>query len=272
VKDIMKKIQADNYYYSHIQSMGKKETFKDIENLIPNNYIRGYHVKNEPYKIINDSLFINTWIGVPLNFNFGKNIPFSCDIYNNYMMYEYIYNALGIKIENIEFYIPDIDYNKIDNDAKININEFINKNQNKKKILISNGNVLSGQSVNFDMNHIVKKLSNEYPEIIFILTDDSNRISSNNIFYTNDIIKINGCDLLEISYISTFCDFLIGRGSGPFCFTITKDNVKNKHFIGIGEKELEILWCDMMDKKLYINNYDLENIFDQINNYIKINI
>jgi hypothetical protein len=62
-----------------------------------------------------------------------------------------------------------------------------------------------------------------------------------NVVFTNDIIKSNECDLNEISYLSTFCDIIVGRNSGPFCFASTKNNLKdpNKTFYAFGNKETD---------------------------------
>jgi hypothetical protein len=61
----------------------------------------------------------------------------------------------------------------------------------------------------------------------------------------SDIIQQEGCDLNEISYLSTFCNMIIGRGSGPQTFSITKRNLNDpdkifvfltKEDFGVAEK------------------------------------
>ena len=65
-----------------------------------------------------------------------------------------------------------------------------------------------------------------------------------NVFFTDNIIndelifqtntfwesnrQKNTCDLNEISYLSTCCDVIIGKNSGPFVFCETKDNLMDE--------------------------------------------
>jgi hypothetical protein len=38
-----------------------------------------------------------------------------------------------------------------------------------------------------------------------------------------------GFNLNELSFLSTKCDIVVGRGSGPYIFFQTKDNLFNRH-------------------------------------------
>ncbi len=60
-------------------------------------------------------------------------------------------------MKNLEHYIPTVDYTKIE---KHEIDKFC-LIRTGKKVLISNGNVLSGQSENFDFSGIIDKLSTD---------------------------------------------------------------------------------------------------------------
>jgi hypothetical protein len=108
---------------------------------------------------------------------------------------------------------------------------------------------LSGQALNFNMNPLIISLAKKYSGCNFYVThpfqtDLKNIIDCNSLI--NDNLKSN---LNEISYISTFCDIIVGRGSGPFCFTHIKQNLnnKNKTFISTGNIETEINWVTMSD-------------------------
>ena len=123
---------------------------------------------------------------------------------------------------------------------------------------------MSNQAINFDMNPIIINLAIKYPSCNFYVThafptDLKNIIDCNTII--SEKIKSN---LNEISYISTFCDIIVGRGSGPFCFTHVKENLynKNKTYISTGNTEKEINWITMSDynlkehaKQLWIGSY-----------------
>ena len=127
--------------------------------------------------------------------------------------------------------------------------------------MVSNGEVLSGQSENFDFTPIIKYLSEKFPNVEFILTHKSN-VSQKNVHYTSDIIQIPECDLNEISYLSLKCDVTIGRASGPIGFTHVKENFNNKKMlmIGISNIESESFWYIPTNgcKCLWTNNYNLE--------------
>lgn len=243
VKDIMNKIEAKEYFYSYNPSLARKEVIKDID-VIPIHYVNGVHPHHENYKIIGDDLYINTWVGLKNN-QYIYEVNKGCSLDTNYKIYTDTYRSLDIFLEEKEFYIPEIDFDKVE---KRNVNDFLYKHDGKNKILISNGKVNSGQSFPFDMNGVISLLSSEFKDYVFILTDSNNRIDKDNIFYTDDIIKIDGSDLLEISYLSRYCQIIIGRGSGPYIFSQIKDNI-DKHFVGIVNS------C-------YINNpfwYDFKN-------------
>jgi hypothetical protein len=258
----MSKINANEYYYEHNYD---NSILKDITNLNIQR-ITNLSVNTKEQVIQNgDNLAINTWIGQN-NFIYLKH---NCSLYSNYEMYKDIYLKLNINIENIEYYIPTINFNYIE---KNNIDNFIT--DNKIKIFISNGDVLSGQSLNFDFNLIINYLSELYPNVLFILTDSKNKIVKHNIFYTDDIIKIQS-DLNEISYLSTKCDIIIGRASGPFCFTHIQENLLDdkKVFIGISNTENESNWFKSnVCKQLWTNNYDYNNILNLINSEITLKI
>ena len=65
------------------------------------------------------------------------------------------------------YFLPKIDYSKFD--VK-DVDDFILKD-NRKKILICNNGVESGQSVNFDFDPIILSLANMYPDFLFIITN-----------------------------------------------------------------------------------------------------
>lgn len=180
------------------------------------------------------------------------------------MNYIKIYDLLNIKIEKIEYYIPTIDWNKVNTKG---VDDFVNKRINKK-VLISNGIILSGQCPTFDINSIIKRLSNEYKNIDFIITDD--KIKNDNIFYCGDIIKQSESDLNEISYLSKFCDIIVGRASGPFAFCHIKDNFedKNKKFIGFTNNKYDSIWYEEVNcVQIWSDNYN--NVYETIKNEIE---
>lgn len=270
IKDIMKKIPAKKYCYAHIQEIGKRQTFKDLENLMSIPYVRNYHLKAESVKEENNNIFINTWIGQKNCSYIMREAYEGCCLKSYYEIYQDIYKVLNIPLENFDYYIPQIDYGKLKTES---IKEFVDQHPSRK-ILISNGATLSGQAPNFDMNNLIVKLAADNPTFTFILTDSEHRLNLPNIFYTNDIIQMKDCDLLEISYLSTFCEVIIGRSSGPFTFAVVKENI-NKKFVSFGTYEREAFWYEFenrlyipTDKSLVFKNED-DSYYDQINEFIK---
>lgn len=259
VKDIINKINAENYiYYTNYNF----DVFKDL-NIEHRNDKKLINQLQETDTIIDsNNIYINTWIGQSK----AVFLTDGCSLKSNYNMYKVIYDKLNIRIDNIENYIPEVDFNYVEKD---NIDIFITKYKNNKKILISNGNTLSGQSINFDFNPIILYLSSIYTDVIFLLTDNTYRINKDNIFYTSDIINLNS-DMLEISYLSLFCDIIIGRASGPYCFSHIKENMNNpnKTYIGFCHYRSELWYENNISKTIWSNNFDINNIVTTIVNEI----
>jgi hypothetical protein len=151
-----------------------------------------------------------------------------------------INNQFGTDLElknEKEFYLPTIDYTRF---GITNVNEYLEKNKNKK-IILCNGETKSGQSFNPNMKEQLEEVAEEFPNIHFICTDKF-ATDAKNILFTDDVIAdtevydqrapwedraINNCDLPEIGYLSSKCDAIVGKNSGPFVFCETKENYMN---------------------------------------------
>lgn len=254
VKDIMKKIPADSYEYYHRHN---PSILKDINNL---------KSLNGDVNLISDAVKINTWIGQ----NGAKYLKYNCSLYSNYLMFQDIYKNLDIEIEStVDYYIPTIDFSNINTDF---IKE-IERNDNFK-VLISNGDVHSGQAANFDFDIIIDKLVNNSSDVIFFTTHNS-KIKNDRVIPVSSFIFSDG-DLNEISYLSTFCDIIVGRASGPFCFTHIQENYFDDSltFVSISndEREGKYYYGSIDDfvgkmpncKLVHTNNYSYESMFKTI--------
>lgn len=202
------------------------------------------------FHIIDDTLYINTWIGAylfwtcvkedkPFNLEFPQLSGINWINYNISWTYIYdicnrILNTNVQKNQNNLNFPHEIDYTKYNCSSSY---VFLQKNINKRKILLSNGLVESGQTnINDDMSGIINTVSKIYPEDIFMCTRRI-KTESKNVFFTDDIIRDNsGCDLNEIAFISENSDVIIGKNSGPFLFTNNKSNLldSNKKFLCFG--------------------------------------
>lgn len=214
VKEIASIIPAKECYYAHGKSL---RLLLDIPNLKYTQLTSMMNVRMPFIKMDENVLMINTWIGRGR----GYVLPgIGCTVEALYRMYNDTLLALHYrKLDKpIMNYIPSISYAYYKVDG---INRFVSTN--RRKILIDNGEVTSKQAYNFDFFPIIERLVIKYPKIDFVVTHKINLIESN-LFATDEIIGSNVCDLNEISYLSLFCDTLIGRNSGPHVFAQVKEN------------------------------------------------
>lgn len=265
VREIMSKIGLKHYYiHNNDKSILKDFSIEQIKSQTPADNLSVSKNKN-------NDIFINTWIGQ----NGAKYLLHDCSLKSNYLMYSDIYKTLGLEIQPIGYYIPQVDFDKINwsspicSARKSNIDLFL---QGKKCILICNNDVWSGQSPNFDFDPIVDHISNNFKDITFILTNKTN-ISKENVTNVSNIVGFDK-NLVEISYISTKTDIIIGRASGPFCFTHIQENMSNsnKIFVSFCAKENEGKWVpdsESVAKQYWFNSFDKNDIINKIENIIK---
>jgi len=209
-----------------------------------------------------ESGFVNTWIG---QYNMKYVHKYNCSFRSNYILLTDICDTLGIKTPTEEEVLPVVNYkniSNIDNIVKI-VDDLTSKYQ--KLIFVSTGPVHSVQSYNFDFTPIIRHLSSLYNDYCFIVTTDMENLNEN-VINGNKITQTTP-DLLQLSYISTKCDVIIGRSSGPFCFTHVKENLlnPNKTFISFARTLDEGMWYDKsIAKQIWSNNYDNNNIIKNI--------
>lgn len=265
IKDIINKTNYDEYYFFSKRS---HRLLIDISKLNPGSLDQNCLI-DSPFYNVNSDTYINTHLNVYEIF-VDKVVDASLDTFYDY--FQIIFNKLKIPIERKKYYIPTVDYSVYD---VININEYINNNRKNIKILICNGEVHSSQSLFVDFNNLVEKLSDNYPNIHFILTNKINT-ERENILYTSDIIKsTHDSDLNEISYLSTYCSMIIGRSSGPYTFTNVKQNLNDPDKILVSMCNIVtdlVFYNKVLCTKVWINNFDPINIYETINYQIpKIN-
>lgn len=256
-RDIKNKIGSEHYYI-HGNDFS---ILKDFE--IPQIRLNTPH-QNLSISKKDNELYINTWIGQ----NGAKYLVYNCSLKSNYLLFSDIYKTLGIEIEPIGFYVPKVDFTKIN---KENIdNFFISKT---KTVLFCNNLVNSGQAENIDFTPIIENIADKFKDITFIVTNNIN-IFKDNVIMVKDLIGYDINNLLEISYISTKSDIIIGRGSGPFCFSHIQDNMKdvNKTFIVFTHKEDEGKWVpdtESVAMQYWYNTFNTNDITNYIESIIK---
>ena len=194
-------------------------------------------------------------------------------------MYEKVYAAINdiyktnLKLdEDQKKYFPFTDYSKFDLSR---VNKFLSDN-NSKKILFCNGPALSDQCLyNGDMSSIIVDLAKEYTNLSFIATHKFG-CSESNVFFTDDIIAANDCDLNEIAYISEHCDLIVGRSSGPLSFSCDRNNINDskKTFLCFGDKITDCFMhgTDTSSKFVFEKFSNLENLTASIKKEINVNL
>jgi len=209
-------------------------------------------------KIVGDTMFINTWIGVftPLFTKTQQHCNYPTLTFTWKIISYLIEQALGLKFNilnrqeriNPADWIPSIDWTKYHIDPA---NKFI---QNKNKIvLFCNGDVASFQN-HFsgigNLENIISQLSYRHPDTAFVCTQRANINNSGNVFFTSDIFsEVSGGDLNEIGYLSRFCTLIVGKNSGPYVFSQIKDNVfrDNCTFYSISDRHSDCLLYNVFD-------------------------
>lgn len=219
IREIMGIIPAKEYYYSHSKNARMFADFPKLKfALITDNCIMRKH----GYRFGND-IYINTWLGVDSNYVTSAN---SCSIDNSFRMYNDILRDLDFPLlsQPLEAYLPRIDYNFFDIAP---IDRFIENNEGRKMVFITNCNVQSNQAENFDFMAIITKLCVNYSDVLFIISD-SIGVVLDNLITTREITQSkDGFDLNELSYFSLFVNLLIGRSSGPQIFAMVSENCMN---------------------------------------------
>lgn len=245
-----------------------KPLLDDIENLDEIIGIPSYLDPHDHFsKKINDG-YINTWLGQgKMIYTHQKNQ--GCTFENHMCVVQDVCNYLGIHMEEVDNYLPVVNFTKLKNYESITEKMMTLRNKFDKIILISNGDVHSSQSVNFDFNPIIDFLIRKFPNFLFLTTQNTNIISENLI----NTSSITDCfpDLTYITLISTFSDVIVGRTSGPFCFAQCKENLLDdkKTFISFSDTFTEAkFFQNSKCKFIWSNNYAIENII----NTIKLNI
>lgn len=239
VTEIMRNIDT-KYYYAH-NNNPKIIADLPIEQ-INLSQIENFNNCSDKFIITDDVVYVNTWIGPYFEPNGECTLRFS------YYMYGKIYEELNrifgssLSLGKAINYFPKVDYSFFPDVSKVDA--FLAENNSyKKKILISNGPGHSNQVARYneDMSDIIDKLAEYYSyshsNYLFIATHKYDT-KMNNVRFTDDIIQAQNGDLNEISYLSKFCDFVIGRSSGPYSFSCTYDNMNDetKTFFCFGDR------------------------------------
>ena len=207
----------------------------------------------------------NTWIGKNQRTGNGYLDARGCCFENNKKLVMEILDYYNIGEVMDKDMLPVINFENLNipKDLIKRMNSY--KKEYRKMILISNNATLSGQAVNFDFNPIISKLAIEFPEYLFLITNHT-PINVANVVKVEELTG-GFPDLLYIGFISIFCDVIIGRASGPYCYTHIKENLldKNKKFISFTKREEEGKWYkDSEAFQIWSNEFNGDRVFNII--------
>lgn len=204
---------------------------------------------------------INTWIGQN-NLEYLNKTNQGCTFENYTFMYKQIIDSLNLKVEFSRDFFPKIYFENLFDYERIfrTMNQF--KLEYEKIIFISNGNVMSQQAKNFDFEPIIEKISKIKKNYLFLITKNY-QSTSPNVIHTSSITNKEN-DLVELGFISSKSDVIIGRCSGPYCFAQNEFNLldESKTFIGFSKLESQTRFYDnLIAKCIHSNEEDLDKIF-----------
>lgn len=215
---------------------------------IPYTKINTDKLAQVPIHVENGTLFVNTWIGQEnTKWLHRESCGYvgGCTLKNNHRMYTSHAAVLGISLPDEQLFIPDIDW------KYYGVDEF--SLTTDRNVMISNGPALSGQTVNWDMAPVIIALAKKHPSSTLYITHpfptDLGNIVDANKFFDYGGAKSN---LNELAKLSTYCDIIVGRPSGPYCFTHIKENLfdGNKSFIVSSNGPEEGHWVTLDDYSL----------------------
>lgn len=227
--------------------------------------IKSSHIHRKHY-VIDDMIFLNTWIGIS-DYYLANRAPKGHGITRKSIMEQTIECINYLKeIDNIEIPYPSNELETLprrleDPVNKQLVDDFIQnmKSNYRKSILIPNGQVESEQTPQFNFGHEIGSLISDNQDVCFIFTAKNFENTTPNVYFVDDLFPIP--NLMEIDYLSNYCDVLITRASGPGCIVSTHDNYLdlNKTFISFTSNHCISFEALSSDEEIEHKNWGNEN-------------
>lgn len=199
----------------------------------------------------NGTLYINTWAGCFHGSKFPVgNYPNLHELHGIWQSIgQLIYQETRLAVDfemNIVDYFPSIDYSFFKTQEVELFIQSVNEMKNGKMILACNGPSMSNQSKLTSMDSAIVELAEKNKDTVFVVTSPI-ETSLSNIYSTKNIFNNMKFDLPQIAYLSTFCDIVIGKNSGPYTYCNTYENVtdKNKIFVCFSNEARDNLLYDV---------------------------
>lgn len=227
IKYAMKVLPAKRFVYCHKHHSRLTSDITQLE-----------HANQDPSDLPIGSAVLSTWYADSPAWHEGRGM--GCTLNTLVELFRmHFADCGGHELEaSIENFIPTYDFTFFHtagvDDALSTFRQY------KTKVLVANGECLSGQTnmpegiYDFALADLVKA----YPDVLFLFTNES-ALRAPNLLYTAKLIGLPPgiTDLPEHAYLSRFCDVIIGRGSGPYTYAYTLENLMN-------EKKLFVCFTD----------------------------
>jgi len=238
VKDIIQQTPECTHVYAHAHSEKLTRDLCEYANQshqllndLPHN-TQGVHQEST------HTLYVNTWVGT-YRAHFDRHptyLEHQQIVKSCYQEMCKFGNMLTWKSDAWS-YVPQVDYSLYNLDKA----QRLITSYTQDKILICNNDVKSGQSDVGDMANVIQALATHYPDKLFLVTKRLD-ILLPNVLYTSDVFHMHN-DLIEISWISQYCKLIVGKNSGAFTYTNTRENLRNPHIkmICLSQRHMDTL-------------------------------
>lgn len=265
IQDIANKYSGEVYYA--IKPSFSSPLLSDISNIkqyfVSEEFMRD--ILHQSIVIQNDITYINTWFCQLDGKYFKQTQTENCNFTILYAIFTDVYKHLSLELDEYLNYIPKIDFQNLELDEQKRLIDQTSKF--KSRILICSSDVKSGQAPNFDFTIPVDLLSAKYKDCCFLLTRSLDIKKEN-------VIDISHYSLNQIAYISQYCNVIVGRSSGPYVFSIIKENVfdETKTFVCFCHDKIISLGLPGNENKcglIWSNDFNESNIVSKIEEAIR---
>lgn len=261
IQDFINKSKDFDIYYAYKQRITKSDfILHDIlrlkKEIIDDEKI--YDWRDSTIFEQDNVVYVNTWYGQKAGEYFRRVNLSNCSFHVLYEIFKDVYKHFGLNLEDFYYYLPKVNYENVTVDDSL----FDEIKKFRKTVLICSNDVVSGQAPNFSFDVTSRNLAINFPDVLFLSTEDTTRNYDN-------LINIKKLNLNQISYISSFSDVIVGRSSGPYTFSITHDNILDEKKIFVCFTHDKLIATGLRDgeykcKLVWSNDFTEDNIYQKI--------
>lgn len=229
-----------------------------------------------------DTVFLNTWYAAsPVFRAMHCTLNTLHDLFRSNLK-EWFAHDMG---SDVDAFLPTYEKSRLDTRSIDDLTERVFGNwpdgtrQWRTHVLLCNGQPMSGQT-NMPPGHFEQAMQaviDAHPSALFIVTNPEMRqFFGNNVIFSCDITDVEGCDLPEIAVLSSHCDVIVGRGSGPYSFSLTRANLTDpsKTFVCFTDDERVARWVYMSDAVkaaiVWSNRYGVEDMRSVVDGVLQV--